>query len=106
MFGLTGQPTFIENECMCQCQVPKGWDKLYVSFLSTETGKAVSKSGKASVRNGTCRWTETLSESVWISQDEAPKEFEQYLFKLVVSMLVLTGGSVFHCLCRWQSALI
>ncbi|GMP22491.1 hypothetical protein CsSME_00000491 [Camellia sinensis var. sinensis] len=67
-------------------QVPKGWDKLYVSLLSTETGKTVSKSGKASVRNGTCRWTETLSESVWISQDEAPKEFEQYLFKLVVSM--------------------
>ncbi|GMP75935.1 hypothetical protein CsSME_00032843 [Camellia sinensis var. sinensis] len=52
MFGLTGQPTFIENECMCQCQVPKGWDKLYVSLLSTETGKTVSKSGKASVRNG------------------------------------------------------
>ncbi|CAL5371039.1 unnamed protein product [Camellia sinensis] len=66
--------------------VPKGWDKLYVSLLSTETGKTVSKSGKASVQNGTCRWTETLSESVWISQDEAPKEFEQYLFKLVVSM--------------------
>ncbi|CAL5330010.1 unnamed protein product [Camellia sinensis] len=43
--------------------VPKGWDKLYVSLLSTETGKTVSKSGKASVQNGTCRWTETLSES-------------------------------------------
>ncbi|CAL5424244.1 unnamed protein product [Camellia sinensis] len=43
------------------------------SLLSTETGKTVSKSGKASVRNGTCQWTETLSESVWISQDEAPK---------------------------------
>ncbi|CAL5340562.1 unnamed protein product [Camellia sinensis] len=66
--------------------VPKGWDKLYVSLLSTETGKTVSKSGKASVQNGMCRWTKTLSESVWISQDEAPKEFEQYLFKLVVSM--------------------
>ncbi|THF99462.1 hypothetical protein TEA_016334 [Camellia sinensis var. sinensis] len=57
------------------------------SLLSTETGKTVSKSGKASVRNGTCQWTETLSESVWISQDEALKEFEQYLFQLVVSMV-------------------
>ncbi|KAH7854858.1 hypothetical protein Vadar_018473 [Vaccinium darrowii] len=67
-------------------QVPKGWDRLYVSLLSTETGKTVNKSGKAYVRNGTCQWTETFSESIVISQDETPKEFQQYFFKLVVGM--------------------
>ncbi|GMP39821.1 hypothetical protein CsSME_00010511 [Camellia sinensis var. sinensis] len=48
MFGLTGQPTFIENECLLLIYFCGGWDKLYVSLLSTETGKTVSKSGKAS----------------------------------------------------------
>ncbi|GFZ11149.1 hypothetical protein Acr_22g0005470 [Actinidia rufa] len=67
-------------------QVPKGWDKLYVSLLSSETGKTISKSGKASVRNGNCKWTETLSETIWISKDEASKEIQQYFFKLVVAM--------------------
>lgn len=67
-------------------QVPKGWDRLYVSLLSTETGKTANKSGKAYVRNGTCQWTETLSESIFISQDETPKEFQQYFYKFVVGM--------------------
>ncbi|GFZ14603.1 hypothetical protein Acr_24g0007930 [Actinidia rufa] len=67
-------------------QVPKGWDKLYVSLLSSETGKTISKSGKATVRNGTCKWTETLSETIWISKDEASKDLQQYFFKLVVVM--------------------
>ncbi|XP_057475215.1 uncharacterized protein LOC130763332 [Actinidia eriantha] len=67
-------------------QVPKGWDKLYVSLRSSETGKTISKSGKATVRNGTCKWTETLSETIWISKDEASKDLQQYFFKLVVVM--------------------
>ncbi|KAJ4848880.1 hypothetical protein Tsubulata_045422 [Turnera subulata] len=45
-------------------QVPKGWDRLIVSIVSAETGKTLTKSGKASVRNGSCRWTETFTESV------------------------------------------
>ncbi|KAF2318446.1 hypothetical protein GH714_007782 [Hevea brasiliensis] len=67
-------------------QVPKGWDKLYVSIISEETRKTLSKSGKASVRNGSCQWTETLSESIWISRRHTSKEKGEYLFKLVVSM--------------------
>ncbi|XP_020540218.1 CAP-Gly domain-containing linker protein 1 isoform X2 [Jatropha curcas] len=67
-------------------QVPKGWDRLYVSLISVETGKALTKSGKASVRNGNCQWTEALSESIWMSQRDASKEIEECLFKLVVSM--------------------
>ncbi|KAK9282833.1 hypothetical protein L1049_011056 [Liquidambar formosana] len=67
-------------------QVPKGWDKLFVSIFSMERGKTIAKSGKASVRNGNCQWTETLSESIWISQEDAMKELEQYLVKLVVAM--------------------
>ena len=68
-------------------QVPKGWDKLYASLLSSETGKTISKSGKATVRNGTCKWTETLSETIWISKDEASMDLQQYFFKLVVVMV-------------------
>ncbi|KAK1382571.1 putative EEIG1/EHBP1 N-terminal domain-containing protein [Heracleum sosnowskyi] len=67
-------------------QVPKGWDKLYVSLISAKKGKTISKSGKASVRNGSCRWTETLSDSIWVARDTDSKDLEQCLFKLVVSM--------------------
>lgn len=67
-------------------QVPKGWDKLSVSIVSVETGKTVAKSGKASVRNGNCRWTETLSESIWIPGDDATGVTEEYLFKFLVFM--------------------
>lgn len=63
-------------------QVPKGWDRLFVYIISVETGKTLSKSGKGSVRNGTCRWTESLTESIPVSE----KEIDDCLFKLVVSM--------------------
>lgn len=70
-------------------QVPRGWDKLFVSIVSVETGKPIAKSSKAVVRNGNCQWTETLSESIWISEDDSPKEMEDYFFKLVLSMVFL-----------------
>lgn len=66
-------------------QVPKGWDRLLVSVISIETGKTVAKSSKAVVRNGNCQWTEALSESIWVSQEDASKELEECLFKFVVS---------------------
>ncbi|XP_048127559.1 myosin-9-like isoform X2 [Rhodamnia argentea] len=67
-------------------QVPKGWDKLFVSVVSVETGKTIVKSSKALVRNGSCQWTETLAESVLVSHDDPSKELEDCLFKLVISM--------------------
>ncbi|KAJ0764094.1 putative transcription factor bZIP family [Helianthus annuus] len=66
-------------------QVPAGWDKLTVSLISVETDKTVTKTGKASVYNGNCRWTESLSESIWISQDDSSKELQQCLYKLLIS---------------------
>ncbi|KAG8648608.1 myosin-11 isoform X2 [Manihot esculenta] len=68
-------------------QVPKGWDKLFVSIVSVETGKTIVKSSKAAVRNGSCQWTETVSESIWVSKDGQPsKELEDFPYKLVVAM--------------------
>ncbi|KAH6803016.1 hypothetical protein C2S51_034462, partial [Perilla frutescens var. frutescens] len=69
-------------------QVPKGWDKIYVSLISSESGKTVRKSGKVAVKNGTCQWTETFAESIWISDIHTSKQME-YLFKF----LVATGSS-------------
>ncbi|CAN1318817.1 hypothetical protein LINPERPRIM_LOCUS30962 [Linum perenne] len=69
-------------------QVPKGWDRLLVSMVSIETGKTVAKSGRAVVRNGSCRWTETLSESITtISQLDTSKENQDFIFKFVVAMV-------------------
>ncbi|XP_050380355.1 uncharacterized protein LOC126797699 [Argentina anserina] len=67
-------------------QVPRGWDKLFVSIVSVETGKPIAKSSKALVRNGSCQWIEALTESIWISQDDNSKEMEDCFFKLVVAM--------------------
>ncbi|PKI48542.1 hypothetical protein CRG98_031063 [Punica granatum] len=67
-------------------QVPKGWDKLFVSIISVETGKTITKSSKASVRNGTCQWTENIAESIWVPQEDSSKELEDCLYKLVVAM--------------------
>ncbi|PIA54916.1 hypothetical protein AQUCO_00901075v1 [Aquilegia coerulea] len=67
-------------------QVPKGWDKLFVSIISVETGKTVGKSSKALVRNGKCLWPESLSESIWASPEDTSKGIEDFLFKLVISM--------------------
>ncbi|KAI3730964.1 hypothetical protein L1987_62146 [Smallanthus sonchifolius] len=66
-------------------QVPTGWDKLTLSLISVETDKTVTKTGKASVYNGNCRWTETLSESIWISQGDSSKELQHCLYKLLIS---------------------
>ncbi|XP_017700665.2 myosin heavy chain, cardiac muscle isoform-like [Phoenix dactylifera] len=67
-------------------QVPKGWDRLFLSIISVETGKTIAKSSKTTVHGGTCQWTETLSESVFVSQNDASKELEECQFKIVVSM--------------------
>lgn len=70
-----------------QLQVPKGWDKLVVSIISVETGKTIAKSGKATARNGNCRWIETFSETIWSQPDDASKDVEECVIKLVVSMV-------------------
>ncbi|XP_020522108.1 golgin subfamily A member 4 isoform X2 [Amborella trichopoda] len=66
-------------------QVPRGWDKLFVSIISVETGKAVAKSNKSVVRNGNCQWTEVLSETIWVSQDDTSRVLEERPFRLVVA---------------------
>lgn len=67
-------------------QVPKGWDKLSLSLISVETGKTIAKTGRAAVQNGICRWTENLSERIWVPHDDASKGLEQCLYKLFISM--------------------
>ncbi|KAG8376629.1 hypothetical protein BUALT_Bualt09G0083300 [Buddleja alternifolia] len=66
-------------------QVPKGWDRLFVSLISVETGKIIAKLGKALVKNGGCQWTDTLSESIYVSRDDSSKGYEECFVKLLVS---------------------
>lgn len=74
--------------CPFWWQVPRGWDKLSVSISSHDTGKTIVKSGKTSVKNGICRWTETFRESVSISQEKGgAKELQGCLFRFAVAMV-------------------
>lgn len=54
-------------------------------IVSAETGKTIAKLGKALVKNGSCHWTETISESIYISRHDSSKGYDECLFKLVVS---------------------
>ncbi|WCJ36172.1 hypothetical protein M5689_017386 [Euphorbia peplus] len=70
-------------------QVPKGWDKLFVSIISMETGKTVAKSSKATVKKDNCQWKDSVSDSIWIPKDDqsqSSKELEDCPYKLVLSM--------------------
>ncbi|XP_047976467.1 putative uncharacterized protein MYH16 [Salvia hispanica] len=66
-------------------QVPKGWDRLFLSLLSAETGKTIAKLGKALVKNGSCHWSETVTESIYISRYDSSKSYEDCFLKIVVS---------------------
>ncbi|MFS8031041.1 hypothetical protein Hanom_Chr17g01541101 [Helianthus anomalus] len=66
--------------------VPKGWDKLSLSLISVETGKAIAKTGRSLVQNGNCQWTENLSVYIWDPHDDASKGHGQSLHKLLISM--------------------
>lgn len=70
---------------MLQLKVPKGWDKLFVSVISVETGKIIAKSGKTIPKNGRCAWSETISESLCIIAGESNQEADQCLIKLVIA---------------------
>ncbi|KAE8728297.1 F-box and Leucine Rich Repeat domains containing protein, putative isoform 3 [Hibiscus syriacus] len=63
-----------------------GWDKLYVSFIPADSGKATAKTTKANVRNGTCKWADPIYETTRLLQDIKTKQFDEKLYKLVVAM--------------------
>ncbi|OIW14522.1 hypothetical protein TanjilG_04955 [Lupinus angustifolius] len=63
-----------------------GWDKLFISFIPVDTGKATSKTTKANVRNGTCKWSDPIYETTRLLQDIKTRQYEEKLYKLVVGM--------------------
>ncbi|AES60694.2 putative transcription factor bZIP family [Medicago truncatula] len=73
-------------------QVPKGWDKLFVSVVSVENGKTIAKSSKVTVRNGSCQWSDVFAESIWFSRDNLSKETDDCILKLIVAMGSLRSG--------------
>lgn len=65
-------------------QVPKGWQRLFLSMVSVESGKTIAKTGKGLVRNGVCQWSETQTESIWVSTDVTSEKMGDCFFKFVV----------------------
>lgn len=67
-------------------QIPQtGWEKLFISFITTESGKSTAKTTKANVRNGTCKWADPIYETTRLIQDAKSRQFEEKLYKLVVA---------------------
>ncbi|KAL5779601.1 hypothetical protein ACOSQ2_010338 [Xanthoceras sorbifolium] len=63
-----------------------GWDKLFISFIPADSGKATAKTTKANVRNGTCKWGDPIYETTRLLQDIITKKYDEKLYKLVVAM--------------------
>ncbi|KAJ9146378.1 hypothetical protein P3X46_028651 [Hevea brasiliensis] len=63
-----------------------GWDKLFISFIPTDSGKATAKTTKANVRNGACKWADPIYETTRLLQDNKTKQYDEKLYKLVVAM--------------------
>ncbi|KAK3230802.1 hypothetical protein Dsin_002683 [Dipteronia sinensis] len=63
-----------------------GWDKLFISFIPADSGKATAKTTKANVRNGTCKWGDPIYETTRLLQDVKTKQYDEKLYKLVVAM--------------------
>ncbi|KAB2617225.1 early endosome antigen 1-like [Pyrus ussuriensis x Pyrus communis] len=63
-----------------------GWDKLFISFIPADSGKATAKTTKANVRNGTCKWGDPIYETTRLLQDTKTKQYDEKLYKLVVTM--------------------
>lgn len=63
-----------------------GWDKLFISFIPSDSGKAIAKTTKATVRNGTCKWADPIYETTRLLQDLKTRQYDDKLYKLVVGM--------------------
>ncbi|XP_042462544.1 myosin heavy chain, cardiac muscle isoform-like isoform X2 [Zingiber officinale] len=68
-------------------QIPQqGWDKLVISFIPIDTGKATAKTNKVSVRNGICKWPDPIYETTRLLQHAKTKTYDEKLYKLLVTM--------------------
>lgn len=63
-----------------------GWDKLFVTFVPADSGKASAKTTKAIVRNGSCKWSDPIYETTRLLQDSKTKKYDEKLYKLMVAM--------------------
>ncbi|XP_050890351.1 uncharacterized protein LOC127095748 [Lathyrus oleraceus] len=67
-------------------EIEKGWNQLFVSIVSIETGETIAKSNKVLVKNGVCDWEETMLSSIWISDYSLQDSNQSFLLKLLVAM--------------------
>ncbi|XP_076947912.1 uncharacterized protein LOC143619989 [Bidens hawaiensis] len=66
--------------------IPQNWEKLFISFIPTDTGKAIAKTSKANVRGGSCKWADPIYETTRLLLDSKTKQYDDKLYKLVVGM--------------------
>lgn len=63
-----------------------GWEKLFVCFVPTESGKIIAKTSKANVKNGTCKWADPIYETTRLVIDSRNKRYDDKLYNLIVGM--------------------
>ncbi|KAG6528365.1 hypothetical protein ZIOFF_010519 [Zingiber officinale] len=87
-------------------QIPQqGWDKLVISFIPIDTGKATAKTNKVSVRNGICKWPDPIYETTRLLQHAKTKTYDEKLYKLLGSSRSSFLGEVNINLAEFADAL-
>ncbi|GJP40396.1 hypothetical protein CLOM_g24666 [Closterium sp. NIES-68] len=69
-----------------------GFERLVVSLIPVDTGKLEGQTPKGVVRNGTCTWTDTVTEVARLARNPKGKGFEQKVYRLIVSTGSTRGG--------------
>ncbi|XLT64848.1 hypothetical protein HN873_021287 [Arachis hypogaea] len=85
MFRLSKNKASSKSAADTRFEYPRD-GKLLVSVVSVESGKAIAKSSKVLVQNGSCQWSDSFSEFVLFPGDNSSKEIDECLLKLIVAM--------------------
>ncbi|CAI7894365.1 unnamed protein product [Closterium sp. NIES-53] len=62
-----------------------GFEQLVVSLVPTDTNRSDVRTDSATVRNGICRWTETVTEVVKFTRNPKTRTFEAKAYRFAVS---------------------
>ncbi|CAI5514152.1 unnamed protein product [Closterium sp. Naga37s-1] len=69
-----------------------GFERLVVSLIPVDTGKLEGQTPKGVVKNGTCTWTDTVTEVTRLARNPKGKGYEQKVYRLIVSTGSTRGG--------------
>lgn len=67
-----------------------GWEKLFVTLVSVDSGKPIGKTQKVSAHDGVCKWSDAIYESTRLILDPNIRKFDEKPYLLSVSTVPIS----------------